>query len=414
VKVGESLRIACEESGCPGAVVAIADGSGVETHAAGRAAIDRSEEMTADHQFPPMSIVKSMTAALVADMCTGSPLTFDTSVAEVLGAAHAKWAPNVTIDHLLACTSGLTAFHFPDTGDRDGAVTALVPTLGSVEPMYAPGSRFSYSNTGFMILGAILEAAAGSVFDDLLHDRVLSPLGLQDSGSLYKGEPSLPVTQHFSGPGGAIAAGWWKLRCGGPGGAGTVYATAADIARYGRAHIERWPELREPRANFPGPHAESWARGWAIYGWGGSVFGWDGFGPGAKTFLRVLPHHDTAIAIFTNGSNGRDVYRAVLPALLRERFGLEMTGETWAPNPASRTDSAEADRIVGRYRNGPAVTTVRHADGGYLLEDYMGRSLPIRAAGQGRFVAPESFEYPTLEFDGDVLTYFCSVWMRET
>jgi hypothetical protein len=43
----------------------------------------------------------------------------------------------------------------------------------------------------------------------------------------------------------------------------------------------------------------------------------------------------------------------------------------------------------------------------------MGRSLLLRPAGSGRFVAPESFEYPTVELDGDALIYFCSVWMRE-
>lgn len=406
------LTDACERVGTPGAVLAIAGPDGDDAVAVGCAAVATGDAMTAEHQFPVMSITKSMTAAVVSDLCRGGQLALEATVRDVLtDVTDVPWTAHVTIDQLLACTGGVPAFHMPDTGEDDRAIDGLVGTLSDVRLVHEPGAMFSYSNTSFGILGAVVEAATGMVFDDVLQERLFGPLGMEASGSWYRAEPAKPIAQHHVLPDGtSFPIGWWKLRSCSAGGTGSVYGTATDIARYGRAHLTRWPELRSPQADFPGPHAGSWGRGWALYGWGGAVFGWDGFGPGAKTFLRVLPEHDTAIALFTNGSNGRDVYRTVVPELLRDRYGLTTSPESWPEGSAA----SGAGRIVGTYRNGRATVTISGDGDALQLDDFMGRSLPIRPVGGDRYLAPDTFEYPCIELTGDALQYFCSVWMRKT
>ncbi|MDP1793619.1 MAG: serine hydrolase domain-containing protein [Acidimicrobiales bacterium] len=410
----ELLGAACESANVPGAVVAIATAGDMDVSAWGVASSATSEPFTAAHQFPPMSIVKSMTAALIAGLNRSGDLSLESAVADVLpGVAGDEWAQRVTVDHLLACTGGMSAFHFPDTGETDDAVAKFAETLGDPTLLFAPGTRFSYSNTSFSVLAAIAEAVTGRVYDDLVADSIFRPASMTDSGSWYRREPALPVDQHLVAPDGTVMPiGWWRLRSNGGAGAGTIFTTAADLAQYGRWHVTAWPELRQPQTEFPGPHAEAWGRGWALYGWGAGVFGWDGFAPAGRAFLRVFPEHDAAVALFANGAGGRLVYRDVISAVAREYFGVTPAPETWATD-TTEPDRGSAGSIAGTYTNGLATVTITPTGDGYALQDSMGRGFPLRPVGPDRFVTPDEFEYPTVEFiEPDLLSYFCSVWRR--
>jgi CubicO group peptidase (beta-lactamase class C family) len=405
----ELLSSACDRAAVPGAVLAISSPAGVESVVAGVASIADNELMTPDHQFPAMSIVKSMTASIAADLVREGVLSIGATVDDVLPSIGAPWASQVTVRHLLACEGGLPAMHIVDTGEGDDAIAAYASTVGELPLLHEPGTRFSYSNTGYAIAAALLEAASARTFDDLVQERILDRADMAKSGSWYRAAAAAPVVQHIGPPGGSPQPiGWWRLRACTGAGSGTIFLTAEDLARYGRHHIPAWPELRVPQQAFPGPHAEAWGLGWALYGWGADVFGWDGVAPGARAFLRVLPHHDAAVALLANGSNGRGVYREVMAPVLEERFGVRPAPESWEPTDGGPPD----DAVLGQYGNGNAAIRVARGSDGLQLTDSMGGVHLLRPAGPGRYVGPDHLDYPTVEHDFDALTYFCSVWMR--
>jgi CubicO group peptidase (beta-lactamase class C family) len=409
-----ALENACRQSGVPGAAIAVVDAETAEQAASGLASAATRERLDTGHQFPVMSLAKSMTAAVIVDLASAGNLRLCTPVAELLPELAAlSWGGEVTIDHLLGCTGGLPAFHFPDLRDGDDAVSRYPNTMRAVTLLHRPGERFSYSNCAYAVAGSIIEAVTGECFDDVLDREIFKPLGLSNTGSWYRRPPERPVDQHWTAPDGSLVGlDWWRVRSAGGAGAGTLYTTAEDLGRYGVAHLSRWPELREQQVPFPGPHAIGWGRGWALYGWNADVFGWDGFAPGAKTFLRVLPAHGVAVALVTNSSMGRNVYRSVFPTLLRERFGVDMAPEEYPP-PRTRIPRETADEIIGRYENGGSWCTVSADERDYVLTDSLARAIRVRPVGGGRYVATEFADYPVVDVDGEWLQYFCSLWARE-
>ena len=104
------------------------------------------------------------------------------------------WKP-VTIHHLLTHTSGIPSY----TGLPDYQKTMMVPR--TIEQMvavfrdlpleFAPGEKFKYNNSGYFLLGVIIEKVAGKKYEDALRDEIFTPLGMKDTGYDWS-EPLLP------------------------------------------------------------------------------------------------------------------------------------------------------------------------------------------------------------------------------
>jgi D-alanyl-D-alanine carboxypeptidase len=182
------------EYGFPGATAAIALPAGEIVEAAtGMADMEAGTPMTPDSRMLAASIGKSFVAATVLALESDGVLQRDDRVADHLG-AHAWFArlPNhadMTVDHLLRHTSGLPDHvHLPAFQSEMAArvaAKARAPTpeqsiafvLGA-EPLFPAGEGWGYSDTGYLLLGLIVERATGEAYHDLVATRILRPLGL--------------------------------------------------------------------------------------------------------------------------------------------------------------------------------------------------------------------------------------------
>jgi CubicO group peptidase (beta-lactamase class C family) len=406
----EKLGRACRASGVPGAALAILDGRGITTAESGVANVETDQPVDVTTRFPIWSITKGYTASLVLQLIEEGKLSLDDPILRYLPELHLAdgsqaMVGEITIRQLLANTCGLSGLHFPDTGDGEDALERFLPTLADVALVHPPGERFSYSNPGFVLAGLIVERLTGLSWDAALVDRLLHPLGLHETGTRLEqlGDAPLAVEHRASAEGTAEALPPWRVRSNGPAGS-TPFATAVDVVRFAQHQLSpQWAPLREPQVAMPGPHAESWGLGWAIYGWGAGVFGWDGIGLAARTFLRVLPQHGAAVALLTNGDKGGQIYREFLPGLLSERFGVTMAPvrpatlpPDAAPDPAGHEGvyrSVEWDRTVTRSEDGTTLLL----DGSPLLP----------TADPDVFVQQDpEVEWPTVILDGDYANIF--------
>ena len=148
-----------EVPGVQAAVVA-ADGS-VWSGAAGLAEIEHEIPMTIDRLMVPASISKVYTATLIALLAQEGTISLDDPITEWLPVG--AYGEGVTIRHLVNHTSGIASDD---------------PTL---PPVCEPGTCQSYSNSGYNLLGQIVEEASGMSYADFLRERISRPLGLRST-----------------------------------------------------------------------------------------------------------------------------------------------------------------------------------------------------------------------------------------
>lgn len=141
------------------------------------------------------SAAKSMTASLLASFVESGETTFETTLGELfpeLATQFDQTASQVSLGQLLNHTSGLkpnpveSAEEFANLmGDIEDPVLQrqkILLEMITQAPMFVPGADFSYSNTGYIIVGAVIERLGGNSYEELLRERVLAPLGITQFG----------------------------------------------------------------------------------------------------------------------------------------------------------------------------------------------------------------------------------------
>ncbi len=202
------------------------------------------------------SLTKSMTATLAARLVEQGAITWGTPVDALLPDAGAAWA-DVTLTELLHHRSGMAA-NLPRwrAALRPGRAAYLAHMLASTPA--GPRGEFLYSNAGYVVAGAMLEAAGGADYETLLARHVFAPLGMENVGF---GAPA-DIWGHDPDP---VAPGWRADNLPAMSAAGRVHLPPEAMLRYLAAHASQdvgflpdaaWDMLHEPEGDY--------AMGWAV------------------------------------------------------------------------------------------------------------------------------------------------------
>lgn len=171
----------------PGATALLArDGKVVFRGAVGQANLELGVAMRPDHVLRIGSITKQFTAAAILRLAESGRLDVDEDITMYLPDFDTK-RQHVTIEHLLTHTSGV--FNYTDLpgywrGDlirADVSVQELIDLFAAKPWRFAPGSEFSYSNSGYALLGAIIERVSGKSYAEFLRTEFFEPLGMADT-----------------------------------------------------------------------------------------------------------------------------------------------------------------------------------------------------------------------------------------
>lgn len=249
------LEALIAETGAPGAgLVLRVDGEIVVEVQAGERAIGTGVRVEAGDVWHVGSITKSMTATLVARLTEAGRIDGSLSIGEALGPhlsdLHPAYA-DVSFSDLLAHRAGLKR-NIPIwrlmSYDRDGEADVRAERLDyarralSAAPRIAPGTATDYSNSGYVVVGAMLEATLDESWESLMATHVFTPLGLATAGfgpAGTMGEVDAPRGHRgtFFGGRRAMAP---DGRADNPpvlGPAGRVHMSLRDLTAYGQAHI---------------------------------------------------------------------------------------------------------------------------------------------------------------------------------
>ncbi|MCX3058186.1 serine hydrolase [Streptomyces beihaiensis] len=375
----------------PGAVLGISRGGEVALAARGVLNKDTGVAATEDSVFQIGSITKVWTATLIMQLVDEGRLDLDAPVADVapeLRLSDPHTAREVTVRHLLTHTSGIDGDIFTDTGRGDDCLERYVEQLDSAAQNHPLGATFSYCNSGYILLGRVIEKLTGTNWDTALKERLCTPLGLAHTVTLPEEALRLrAATGHDTHSDGELRASpvWGLPRSAGP--AGLITATAADVLAFARAHLaggraaDGTPILSERATRAMGEHqvdvpdvhtlGDSWGLGWIRFDWNGHrLLGHDGNTIGQSAFLRLLPDRDLAVTLLTNGGNARDLHLELFAEIFAELAGVDMPAPL---RPPTVPTPVETGRHLGRYeRSGARVDILDGADGPLLRHTVTG------------------------------------------
>jgi CubicO group peptidase (beta-lactamase class C family) len=297
----------------PGAALAVVRGGRV-LHARGYGSADLAHGVPATDStvFLVASVTKTFAAVAALMLVEEGRVALDAPIGTYVRDLPAAWRP-ATVRQLLQHTSGISSItdharppcpsaYAPD---RARSTRDVLAEVGCLPLGFAPGTRWSYSDTGYLLLGLMVESVAARPFEGFLRERVLAPLGMASTrmldaeavvprlargyawdGSAFRNAPELHGTVEFTG--------------------GGLVSTVHDMARWAAAlGSERL--LRR----------ETWALAWtpapvgdAAYGMGFALrpvagmrhVGHTGGGPGAATALAHFPDEGLSVVLLTNGA----------------------------------------------------------------------------------------------------------------
>ncbi len=290
--------------GFPGILVKTYEGGKTWGYAAGVANLSTKKPMKTDFRFRIASVTKTFTATVVLQLAGENRLNLDDSIE--------KWLPGViqgngydakqiTIRQILNHTSGIAEYSRTKEADffknRNKSFTAedLVKLGLSLPPDFAPGKGWSYSNTGYVLLGILIEKVTGNSYAEEIENRIIEPLEL--SNTFLPGNSSvIPGTNHARGyvqPDGASELKditYYNPSIGSS--AGDMISTADDLNKFfsyllsGKLLKEQ--QLKQMLTTVPTGSAEIVGYGLGIYETrlpnGVSIWGHSGGIPGFSTF----------------------------------------------------------------------------------------------------------------------------------
>ncbi|WP_208720196.1 serine hydrolase domain-containing protein [Amycolatopsis circi] len=338
----------------PGAQVAVLAGGEIRDEAAGVLSLHTQVEATTDSVFKIGSITKIWTATLVQQLVNDDLLDLDRPVRDYVPGfrlSDPAATEALTARHLLTHTGGIDSNHFVDTGRNDDAIEKFVGALADADHLFPPGSVFSYSNSGYSVLGRLVEVLRGRPFHDALREFLAVPLGLSTVAvDTYDALLHRAAVGHVETGGKLAPTKSWAVRYFSTPSGSHLAMSARDLLEFVRLHLtdHEFAGLREPQLeSVPdfGGGVVGWGLGWMLYRDG--VVGHTGVSKGQKAFLRVVPAAGVAMAVLTNSADAEPLAHELFSAVLRDVAGV---GTAPLPVPPANPAPIDAARMCGTYR----------------------------------------------------------------
>lgn len=348
-----------------GAVLVAEDGVPIYESGFGEAVMEWDVPNTPDTKFRIGSVTKQFTAALVLQLVEEGRIDLDAPVTAYLSEYPATRGDAITIHHLLTHTSGIPSYTgFPDMEEwkRDAFdPDSFIVTFWDRDLEFEPGSRWAYSNSGYYLLGVVLERVTGEPYDRLLRERILEPLGLDDTGYDHYPEVIERMAIGYERVGGEYENADY-LDTSLPYAAGMMYSTVRDLLKWDRALYGAGP-FRDARTKelYFAPHADVEEGAKYAYGWllrdvpmgadtvrlifhGGGI---DGF---TSAFWRFPDQRRTVVVLDNTGSSATG---ALARGVARILYGQEVE-EPKRPivdTMARLVDEEGVEAAIARYRD---------------------------------------------------------------
>jgi len=349
----------------------------------GYADLENEVPATADTVYRIGSVTKQFTAAAAMLLVEEGKLDLSADLREYLPDYDTQGF-EVPVERLLNHTSGIKGYtEMPEFWERsrlDLGHEAMLELFSEPPFEFEPGDRYQYNNSGYYLLGVLIERLSGMSYTEFLEARLFGPLGLERTHYLRNGPlvPGRAEGYEVGEDGGFVNDEPLSMEL--PYAAGSMGASVLDLLAWQRA-------LASGQAVSPAGYERMTARGSLVnedpvhYGYGLGISAEHGLakishGGGINGFraeLALYPEEDLGIAVLINSGSGR-------PGLLENRIARAALGMEQLVVNEIEVSEAELRRCAGTYNPGRGPVTLRFEDG--ALFGFGERLVPV---GEGVF-----------------------------
>ncbi len=396
------------EPDAPGMAVLLARGDEVLYRGAcGRASLELHVPLSPDHVFRIGSVTKQFAAAAVLKLAEDGRLSLDDPLTRFLPDYPGGEA--ITVRMLLDHTSGVRSYTDIPRVMGEGLIMRDLDTAGLVDsfkdekPDFAPGEGWRYNNSGYVLVGAVIEAASGMPWHAYLDQAFFAPLGMRHTG--YGNQAEAVIPGHVSGytRNGERWAQARHLSMTQPHAAGALVSTVDDLLRWNRALHEgkvlrdaSYRAMTTPAGKAAGHDygfgiAVGSLRGQRKLEHGGGIFGF-------SSALTYLPDDGLTVAVLYNADGARPGMLGT--GRLAQLLAAQAIGQPYPDKTPIEVDEATLRQYEGVYRiDAGDVRVLRVSDGRLTSQRTDGPTYVLLPVGRDSFAFEEGFS--RMEFERD-------------
>ncbi|MDT7779005.1 MAG: hypothetical protein QOC99_1517 [Acidobacteriota bacterium] len=370
VKAMDELLTKAYPPGGPGAtVIVVKDGKTLLRKGYGMADLELGVAVEPDMVFRLGSVTKQFTATSILMLAEQGKLSLSDDITKFFPDYPTR-GRTITVEHLLTHTSGIKSYTsipaWMGMWRKDMTVTELIDLFKN-EPMdFAPGEQWLYNNSGYILLGAIIEKVSGQTYEQFVQKNIFEPLGMKHS---FYGSATRVIPRRVPGYSmtreGIENAQYLSMTQ--PYAAGSLLSNVDDLALWDAALYtdKLLKQASLQKAFTPYVLKDGTSTGYG-YGWGktsyeGHTMIEHGGGiPGFSTMVIRMPDDRVFVALLTN----RDYASADDNAL---RVAALAIGKPFRPAVAVAVPATELEPLIGVYQINEKETYVVKLDGGRLL-----------------------------------------------
>lgn len=374
-----------------GAVLVAKDGKPILRKGFGLANREWNIPVIPETEFRLGSITKQFTATAVLQLAEQGKLSLDDPISKYYAAAPAAWAP-ITLRHLLTHTSGIPSYtatmRLSSSDARIDRTPEQIIALTRDKPLdFPPGSQMSYDNSGYILLGYVIEKVSGQTYQAYLRDHLFTPLGLKHTGYEIGGDIlSRRAAGYIMWSGKVANAPYLSMTL--PYAAGSLYSDVDDLLAWDQAlHSGKPLKPASVQAMFT-DYGDRYGFGQFVGALGGHrVWNHGGGINGFSTMLSRFPDDGLTVVVLSNqqeaptGQIGAELASLYLGVPIPPRKPV-----------AVKLDPAVLERYVGVYRLAAHQTlTVTHEGERLIIQVSSQFRLPIEPSAEREFfsLAPD-------------------------
>lgn len=331
------------------------------------------------------SITKQFTATCILLLEERGKLKVDDPVKKYMNDAPAAW-DKVTIFNLLTHTSGIPSFTgFPDYASTEAIATTpekLVARFRDKPLEFQPGEKWNYSNSGYVLLGYLIEKISQQSYSEFVQENIFTPLGMKDSGYDSNSAIILHRASGYSPSAkGTIHAGYIDMSI--PFSAGSLYSTTEDLLRWEQGLMGGKLLSAAALAKMTTPFKNDYAFGLAVHAVNGhKVIEHGGGIEGFNTEIAYYPEDKLTVVVLANLNGG--VPETIANALAQVAHGEKVV------LPSERKEITVSPVVLGAYAGTyqltPDFAIVVTFEGGQLMAQATGQpKFPLFAESETKF-----------------------------
>lgn len=308
------------------------------------------------------SITKQFTSAAILLLEEAGKLSTVDPICKYLDPCPATWQP-VTIHHLLTHTSGIPSYtdqpEYRRSMSENKTKEQMMAGVRDMPLEFAVGEQYRYNNSGYFLLGMIIEKASGKEYADFLRVGVFDPLGMKDSGYDVSAAILPRRASGYSRRGEGVANAAY-LDMGQPYAAGSLYSTVEDLYQWDRALEARKLLSTKSYEKMWTPFKNNYAYGWSLPPGKHKSIAHGGGINGFSTYISRYPDDKACVIVLSNleSGNAGNVARALAAILFGEPYQIPRE------RVVAKVDPRIYDAYVGKYELSPtfALTITREGD----------------------------------------------------